>query len=60
MERAIVLSDKDIKAILAEKYQVHEEDIFRSQYSYIVKMVEVPKEEKWGYIASLFCLWLSP
>lgn len=56
MERAIVLSDKDIKAILAEKYQVHEEDIFRSQYSYIVKMVEVPKEEKRGYIASLFCL----
>lgn len=44
MERAIVLSEKDIKAMIAEKFQVHEEDVIKTKYSYVVKCVEFLKE----------------
>lgn len=36
MKQAIVIEPNDIKKILAEKYNVSESDIIKSQYSYTV------------------------
>lgn len=36
MKKAIVLDQDDIKAIIAEKYDVSEKNVIRSQYSYTV------------------------
>lgn len=36
MKKAIVIDASDIKKILAEKFDVPEESIIKSQYSYIV------------------------
>lgn len=36
MKKAIVLDQDDIKAIIAEKYDVPEKNVIRSQYSYTV------------------------
>lgn len=38
MNNAIILDEKDIKKMIAEKYAVDEKDIIKSQYSYIVKL----------------------
>lgn len=43
MESAIVLSADDVKTILAEHFEVDEKDVFRSQYSYVVKNVKCDK-----------------
>lgn len=43
MESAIVLSADDVKSILAEHFEVDEKDVFRSQYSYVVKNVKCDK-----------------
>ena len=44
MRKAIVLDGNDIKKILAEKYNVSESDVIKSQYSYTVMLKE--KEEQ--------------
>lgn len=36
MKKAIVLDQDDIKALIAEKYDVSEKNVIRSQYSYTV------------------------
>lgn len=36
MKQAIVLDSNDIKAIIAEKYNVPESSVIKSQYSYTV------------------------
>ena len=36
MKNAIVLDSNDIKRIIAEKYNVNESDVIKSQYSYTV------------------------
>ena len=36
MKQAIVIEPDDIKAMLAEKYEVPEKNIIKSQYSYTV------------------------
>ena len=36
MKKAIVLDQDDIKALIAEKYDVPEKNVIRSQYSYTV------------------------
>lgn len=36
MKKAIVLDQDDIKAIIAEKYDVSEKNVIRSQHSYTV------------------------
>ena len=36
MKKAIVLDQDDIKALSAEKYDVPEKNVIRSQYSYTV------------------------
>lgn len=43
MESAIVLSADEVKAILAKHFEVDEKDVFRSQYSYVVKNVKGDK-----------------
>ena len=43
MESAIVLSADDVKSILAKHFEVDEKDVFRSQYSYVVKNVKCDK-----------------
>lgn len=43
MESAIVLSADDVKTILAKHFEVDEKDVFRSQYSYVVKNVKCGK-----------------
>ena len=43
MESAIVLSADEVKRILAEHFNVDEKDVFRSQYSYVVKNVKGDK-----------------
>lgn len=40
MESAIVLSADEVKKILAKHFNVDEKDVFRSQYSYVVKNVK--------------------
>lgn len=36
MKKAIVLDQDDIKALIAEKYDIPEKNVIRSQYSYTV------------------------
>ena len=36
MKQAIVIEQDDIKALLAEKYDVPEKNVIKSQYSYTV------------------------
>ena len=36
MKKAIVLDQDDIKALIAERYDVPEKNVIRSQYSYTV------------------------
>ena len=45
MKRAIVLDQKDIVKIIAEKYGVSEKDVLKSQYSYTVILPEEGEEE---------------
>lgn len=40
MESAIILSADEVKAILAKYFKVEEKNVFRSQYSYVVKNVK--------------------
>lgn len=40
MESAVVISADEVKAILAKHFGVEEKDVFRSQYSYVVKNVK--------------------
>lgn len=44
MKKAIVLDSNDIKKILAEKYNVPENNVIKSQYSYTV-MFDEAKEQ---------------
>lgn len=43
MEKAIVLSADEVKAILTKHFEVDEKDVFRSQYSYVVKNTKSEK-----------------
>lgn len=45
MKQAIVIEPADIKKILAEKYDVPESHVIKSQYTYTV-VLEVPAGEK--------------
>lgn len=40
MRKAIVLDPDDIKAIIAEKFDVEPKDVIKSQYSYTVILKE--------------------
>ena len=40
MKKAIVLEQKDIKSIIAKHFNVSEQDVIKSQYSYTVVMDE--------------------
>lgn len=40
MKKAIVLDANDIKKILAEKFNVSEKDVIKSQYSFTVTISE--------------------
>jgi hypothetical protein len=42
MKKAIVIEEKDIKELIAKKYDVEEKDIIKSKYSYII----IQKEEE--------------
>lgn len=44
MKKAIVLDSNDIKKILAEKYNVPENNVIKSQYSYTVMFDEVKEQ----------------
>lgn len=44
MKNAIVLDTNDIKEILAKHFDVPEENVIKSQYSYIVTMEKEEKE----------------
>lgn len=43
MKKAVVIEPDDIKALLAEKYDVPEKNIIKSQYSYTVILDEQEK-----------------
>lgn len=45
MKQAIVIEPNDIKKMLAEKYDVPESNVIKSQYSYTV-ILEDKKEEQ--------------
>lgn len=45
MKKAIVIEPNDIKAILAEKYGVPENNVIKSQYSYTVVLGDMDGEE---------------
>lgn len=45
MKRAVVIDAKDIKKILAEHFEVPEENIIKSQYSYTVIIEEGNEDE---------------
>ena len=38
MSDAVLLSEQDVKKLIAEKFGVEEKDVIRSQYSYVVKV----------------------
>ena len=40
MKKAIVLDSNDIKKIIAEKFNVSEKDVIKSQYSFTVTISE--------------------
>lgn len=46
MKNAIVLEQSDIKKMIAEKYQVPESNIIKSQYTYSVILEEIPHEDR--------------
>ena len=46
MKDAIVLEPNDVKKILAEKFNVPEPNIIKSQYSYTVILENKEQEEK--------------
>ena len=48
MKKALVIEADDIKAILAEKYNVSEKNFIKSQYSYTVILNEEESEENNG------------
>ena len=48
MKKALVIEADDIKAILAEKYNVSEKIVIKSQYSYTVILNEEESEENNG------------
>lgn len=45
MRKAIVVDSNDVKAILAEKFDVPVEDVIKSQYSYTVVLAEETDEK---------------
>lgn len=45
MYNAIVLEQKDVKKLIAEKYGVDEKDIVKTQYSYIIAKSDSEKKE---------------
>ena len=45
MKKAIVIEPNDIKKILAEKYNVPESRVIKSQYSYTVILSSEEKED---------------
>ena len=46
MKNAIVIESNDIKKILAEKFNVPEESIIKSQYSYTIVLDDKEKNNK--------------
>lgn len=46
MKKAIVVEPDDIKAMLAEKYNVSEKNIIKSQYSYTVVLDDDSKDSE--------------
>ena len=47
MQKAIILSTNDIKAIIAEKYNVPAKNVVKSQYSYtVITEGDAPEPEK--------------
>ena len=45
MKKAIVVDSGDIKKILAEKFNVPEENVIKSQYSFSIIIEDEQKEE---------------
>jgi len=45
MKQAVVVDANDIKKILAEKFDVPEENVFKSQYSYTITLEKEEKHE---------------
>lgn len=46
MKEAIVLEQKDIRKIIAEKYGVPEKQVIKAQYSYIVMLEKEDDDER--------------
>lgn len=46
MSNAVMLDEKDVKKLIAEKYNVEENSIYRMQYSYVIKLKNENDSEK--------------